>query len=226
MQEIFNLDKIFDTFNYIFWFFILNLFFMIFNIPVILFFIFVGISNMFNYFPLFLLCLIPTAPAFTALLYCMRRLVFSKDLEPVSDFKKGIKLNFIPSLKIWIPELLIILALYSNIQFFTSIYKSIILVCIFSAILILVFAATPYIYILISRFSMKPLDILRTSFILTFTRPIITITNILLFVTALILFEISPATMSLFIISIFAFAIIFFNRALIHELEQISKNNS
>ena len=226
MQDIFDLDKIFDTFNYIFWFFMLNVFFLLLNIPIILFFIFIGLSKMFDYFPLFLLCLIPSAPSFTAILYCMRKLIFTGDLNLFSDFKKGIKLNFISALKIWIPELIIILILFSNIKFFTVFYKNIILVCIFSALLILVFSITPYLYILVSRFSMNSFDILKTSFTLTFTRPIITITNILLFIISIIIFELSPATMSLFIISILAFSIIFFNKYLIKELEEISKNNN
>ena len=226
MQDIFDLDKIFDTFNYIFWFFMLNVFFLLLNIPIILFFIFIGLSKMFDYFTLFLLCLIPSAPSFTAILYCMRKLIFTGDLNLFSDFKKGIKLNFISALKIWIPELIIILILFSNIKFFTVFYKNIILVCIFSALLILVFSITPYLYILVSRFSMNSFDILKTSFTLTFTRPIITITNILLFIISIIIFELSPATMSLFIISILAFSIIFFNKYLIKELEEISKNNN
>ena len=226
MQDIFDLDKIFDTFNYIFWFFMLNLFFLIFNIPVILFFIFMGINKIGEYLPLFLICLIPSAPSFTVILYCMRKLIFTKDLSLFSDLKKGLKLNFIPSIKIWIPELLMILIISSNIKFFTSFYRSIFLVCIFSILLVFVFSITPYIYILISRFSMNSFDILKTSFTLTFTRPIITITNILLLIVSIVIFELSPATMSLFIISIFAFSLIFFNKSLIKELEQISKNNN
>ena len=93
MSEIFNLEKIFDVFNYIFSFFALNLLFMFFNIPVILFFLFVGISNIFNYLPLFLLCLLPTVP-FNILIYCMNKFFKNKDLNIISDFKKGFLLSF------------------------------------------------------------------------------------------------------------------------------------
>lgn len=226
MQEIFNLDKIFDTFNYIFWFFLLNIFFMIFNIPVILFFLFVGISDVFTYFPLFLVCLIPTVPAFTVLLYCMGKLIRTKSLDIVKDFIKGVKLNFLQSLSMWIPELLIILALYSNVKFFSTVNHNMLLTCLFASLLILVAAVTPHLYILMSRFSMKNFDLLKTSFILTFTRPIITITNILILIVSLVLFEIAPGTMALFIASILAFSLIFTNKALLLELEQASKNNS
>ncbi|EIA29498.1 Putative membrane protein, partial [Candidatus Arthromitus sp. SFB-4] len=73
LNEIFNFEKLFDTFNYVFWFFILNLLFWIFNIPIILFFMFIGISRITTYFPLFLVCLLPTAPIFTVLLYCVNK---------------------------------------------------------------------------------------------------------------------------------------------------------
>lgn len=223
MQEIFNLDKIFDTFNYIFWFFVLNFFFMLFNIPVILFFLFVGISNLFNYFPLFLVCLIPTVPAFTILLYCMGKLMRTKNLEPINDFVKGFKLNFKQAIVLWSFELLLIFALYSNIRFFTNVMHNTILTCLFAALLILLIAITPFIYILMSRFSMKNLPIIRSAFVLAFTRPLLTISNILLFAVSLVIFEIIPGTSILFIVSIFAFLLVFANRQLLAELEQQSK---
>ncbi|CUQ01360.1 DUF624 domain-containing protein [Clostridium baratii] len=223
MQEIFNLDKIFDTFNYIFWFFVLNFFFMLFNIPVISFFLFVGISNLFNYFPLFLVCLIPTVPAFTILLYCMGKLMRTKNLEPINDFVKGFKLNFKQAIVLWSFELLLIFALYSNIRFFTNVMQNTILTCLFAALLILLIAITPFIYILMSRFSMKNLPLIRSAFVLAFTRPLLTISNILLFAVSLVIFEIIPGTSILFIVSIFAFLLIFANRQLLAELEQQSK---
>ncbi|MGL4572432.1 MAG: DUF624 domain-containing protein [Clostridium sp.] len=223
MQDIFNLDKIFDTFNYIFWFFVLNFFFMLLNIPVIWFFIFVGISNLFSYFPLFLVCLIPTVPAFTILLYCMGKLIRTRNIELITDFVKGFKLNFKQALLLWIGELLIIFTLYSNIQFFSNVVPNTILTCLFAGLLILLIAITPFIYILMSRFSMKSLPLIRSAFVLTFTRPLLTITNILLFAISLIIFEVVPGTSILFIVSIFAFLLVFCNRLLLSELENNSK---
>lgn len=71
MSEFFNLEKLLTFFNYIFWFFMLNIFFSILNIPVILFFLFVGLSNITTYLPLFLVSLIPFWSKFysTALLH-------------------------------------------------------------------------------------------------------------------------------------------------------------
>lgn len=224
--NFFNFEKIFDSFNYVFWFFLLNLFFMLFNIPLILFFIFIGISNIFKYFPLFLICLLPAMPTFTALLYCMNKLIVNKDLNIIKDFTNGIKLNFKQSFLIWFIELLLIIIIYFNIRFFSLIKYNVVLVCLFSAIAIIIAAVTPFIFILISRFKMKTIDILRTSFILCFTRPILTITNLLLFIFSLILFEITPGTIILFISSLLSFSLLFINKSLLYELEGISKKQN
>lgn len=224
--NFFNFEKIFDSFNYVFWFFLLNLFFMLFNIPLILFFIFIGISNIFKYFPLFLICLLPAMPTFTALLYCMNKIIVNKDLNIIKDFTNGIKLNFKQSFLIWFIELLLIIIIYFNIRFFSLIKYNVVLVCLFSAIAIIIAAVTPFIFILISRFKMKTIDILRTSFILCFTRPILTITNLLLFIFLLILFEITPGTIILFISSLLSFSLLFINKSLLYELEGISKKQN
>ncbi|WP_416246472.1 DUF624 domain-containing protein [Clostridium sp. HCS.1] len=225
-NNLFNFEKIFDSFNYVFWFFLLNLFFMIFNIPLILFFTFVGISNIFEYFPLFLLSLLPTMPTFTALLYCMNKIMVNKDLDIIKDFIKGIKLNFRQSFLIWFIELSLITILYFNIRFFALIKHNILLICLFSTILIILATVTPYISILISRFKMKTIDTLRTAFVLCFTRPILTITNILLFIFSLILFEVAPGTIVLFISSLLSFLLLFINKSLLLELDSISKEQN
>lgn len=224
MGEIFNLDRIFDIFNYIFWFFLLNLFFMVFNIPLVSFFMFIGISNIFSYFPLFLLCLIPVGPSLTALLYCMGKLIRNRDLSILNDFIKGLKLNFRQATLFWCFELLIIFMLYSNIKFFTTAQYSLVLTCLFASLIILLLLMTPYIYILISRFSMKFMDIIKASLVLVFTRPILTISNILIILVCLILFEMTPGTVVLFIASIFAFLISYANKALLLELESTNSN--
>ncbi|WP_459831999.1 YesL family protein [Clostridium carnis] len=226
MNDIFNLENIFDIFNYIFWFFLLNLFFMILNFPLVAFILFVGISNAITYLPLFLLCLIPVAPALTALLYCTGKLIRNKSLNIFKDFFRGLKINFKQSLILWIPELILIFVLHSNIKFFSTSQYSIITTCIFSILLIVLLCVTPYIFLLISRFSMKSLDIVRAAFILAFTRPILTVCNVLILGFVLIVFEIIPGTTALFISSILAFLLSFSNKALLNELEGSSNDKA
>lgn len=227
LNEIFNFEKLFDIFNYIFWFFILNVLFWVLNIPLIIFLLFVGITGILTYFPLFLFCLIPTMPAFTVILYCMNKLHKNKSLTVFSDFIKGFRLNFKQSLVIWILELISVFILYSNIRFFsTVISNSLVINSLFICLLILIVIVTPYICLIVSKFSMSNLQIIRLSFILTFTRPILTITNVLLILAFLVLFELSPSITILFFSTALAFCLVFVNRVLLRELEDISKKNN
>ncbi|MBU3133809.1 DUF624 domain-containing protein [Clostridium gasigenes] len=219
MGDFFSLDKIFDIFNYIFWFFLLNLFFMILNIPSVSFFLFLGISNISSYFPLFLICLIPIGPSLTSLLYCTGKLIRNKDLNIINDFIKGLKLNFKQATFLWCFELIVVFILYSNIKFFSTSKYSLVSTCLFASLSIILLLMTPYIYILISRFTMTNMSIVKSSLILVFTRPIITISNIVIIIFSLILFEMTPGTIILFISSIFAFLLSFTNKALLLELE-------
>lgn len=225
-NSFFNFEKIFDTFNYVLCFFLLNLFFMLFNIPLILFIVFLGISNILNYFPLFLICLLPTMPTLTILFYCMNKLFKNKDVNVMKDFFNGFKLNFKQSFFIWLIELVVILMLYFNIRFFSVIKYNLPLVCLFYLISLILLATTPFIFILISKFKMKSNDILKTSFILCFTRPILTITNLLLFVTILIFFEIAPGITILFIASLLSFALVYVNKSLLKDLEILSEEQN
>lgn len=226
LNEIFNLDKILETFNYIFWFFILNLLFWILNIPFILFFVFIGISGIPTYLPLFLVCLIPIMPSFTVILYCMNKFYKTKNIYIIRDFCRGFKLNFGQSFIIWCIELIAIFLISTNIKFFSVVENSFVIPALFIGLLILILVMTPYIFLIISRFSMTSLQILRLSFILVFTRPILTITNFLLFLVFLVIFEINPALVILFISTLLGFSLIFVNKTLFNELEDISKKNN
>ena len=191
MGNYFKLERIFDIFNYVFWFFLLNIFFMALNTPIILFLLFVGIDNVTTYLPLFLLCLIPLGPSFITLLHCMDRLVLNRDLDLFTDIINGFKLNVKQSSLLWCFQLFIIFVLSSNIKFFSQLSFGLIPTCLFISLLIVLLISIPYLLILINKFSMANLDILKASIVLAVTRPIISIGNIAILLFALVLFEIS-----------------------------------
>ncbi|MGL5245641.1 MAG: DUF624 domain-containing protein [Sarcina sp.] len=226
MLEAFKLEKILDFFNYVYWFFLINILFMLVNIPVILFFLFVGFSKIITYLPLFLLCLIPTAPAFTSVLYCMGKLMRVKDLEPFKDFFYGLKINFKSSLILWCIQLVFIFILSLNLRIVTSLNLNLIFVAVFITLLVVNFMIMPYLYVLTCRFSMGIKKKLKTALILSITRPMLTIGYIASFLFVLMLFEISPGTTVLFISSIVAFLLMFMSKALLNQLELISGKNS
>ncbi|MGG5462733.1 DUF624 domain-containing protein [Clostridium sp. B9] len=225
MGEFFNLEKILAVFNYIFWFLMLNIFFSILNIPVILFFMFVGLRHVTTYLPLFLISLIPFGASFTALLYCMRKLIKYKDLDLWSDFVKGLKYNWKQSTLIWCGELILIFLLSFNLRIFSTVSYSFTLSCVFIILITLTLLTTTYIFVLISRFSMSSMDILRASVVLTFSKPLISIGNIIVFLFSLMLFEINPGTTVIFMASIVSYLIMFINRNLLESLEEKSSQS-
>ncbi|MPQ45265.1 DUF624 domain-containing protein [Clostridium tarantellae] len=225
MLEGFRIEKVLDFFNYVYWFFIVNILFMIINIPVIFFFLFVGFSKAVTYLPFFLVCLIPTGPAFTSVLYCMAKLLRTKDLEPFKDFFHGLKINFKSSLLLWCLQLIFIFILSTNLRIVSYLNLSLIFVAIFAMLLLVNFMIMPYVYILTSRFSMGIKQTLKTSLILSITRPMLTIGYIASFLFVLMLFEISAGTTVLFISTVLSFLLIFMSKALLNQLELISQKN-
>lgn len=221
MNHMFNLENINHFFYYVFYFLILNLFFMLCNIPLVFFMLFIGISKIFTYLPLFLVSCIPLAPSFTVLLYCTGKIVRNTDIGVFRDIAKGIKLNVLQSLLIGVLQLLFIFMLYINLSFFSKI--NLIVFCLFLCITLIFAFITPFIYIIISRFSMKTFSVLRVAFILIFKKPFITISNIFVFAFSLILFELSPGTTVIFISSIMAVLLSFLTKKIIDDLEENSK---
>lgn len=220
MTNIINIEKILTFFNYVFWFLTLNILFLVVNTPLVLFLVFVGISRIGTYLPLFLLCAIPFAVSFTSLLYCMDKLLKNGEVEPFKDFTKALKSNFKNATLIWIVELIVVFILYTNIKFFSQMGGSIVFTGLFTGLLFVLLFITPHIFILTSKFSMNILSTIKSASILMITRPITTISNILCFLVTLVLFEINPATTVLFIGSITTFLMVFANKTLIKELEE------
>lgn len=221
-MNTFNLQKILDFFNYIFWFFCLNIFFLIFNTPLVLFFLFVGLDQVVTYLPLFLVCSIPLMPSITVLFYCMNKIIKYKDLDLFYDIYMGIKLNIKQSILLWCFELFIIFILSINVRFFTQYEFSLLFNCMFITLFLILLLITPYIYLLISRFSLKSYDLIKNALILAVTRPLITISNILILLFCMILFEVSPGTTILFASSIFTFLISYNSKLLLNNLEELS----
>lgn len=219
MVNEFNLEKIMTFFNYIFWFFMGNVLFWFCNLPMVLFFLFIGFQNVLIYLPLFLASCILFAPAFTALLYTMGKLLRNKDINIFSDYFKSYKDNFIQSFFLGIVLLLFILILYFNISFFKTLDIGIYLTPFFVVILSLLLLSIPYIFILLSRYKMKSINLLKTSIILIISKPLVTISNIIVFLFCLMLFEIKPSYAALFIATIFSFLLMFVNKHLLNSLE-------
>lgn len=220
MSDFINIQKILTFFNYVFWFLTLNVFFLVLNTPLVLFFLFVGISKITTYLPLFLISAIPFAVSFTALIYCMDKLLKNKEISPVRDYFKAVKSSFSNSTIMWVIELLAIFIIYTNIKFFNNMNASVLITGFFVLLLLILLCVTPYTFILTGKFSMNILSTVRSALVLTITRPVATVSNILCLLVTLVIFEVNPGTTFLFMGSIATFLMVFINRNLIKELEQ------
>ena len=219
MSSIFNVEKMLEFFNTIFYFLMTNLLFLIFNLPLLWFIFFVGISRIETYLPLFLVCLIPTGPALVALLYSMRQYVAYKDTTVWIPWMKSYKTNFKTALPLTLIQLSAIFILICNIQIFSSIYPILGLRIFFTLLTAILILSIPYAYLLIMRFHVSTLGALKSSLALVFTYPVLSVCNVMLFLFVLMLFELSAGTTFLFISTIYAFCVVISNRLVLKKLE-------
>ena len=74
-SEVFQMDKILGFCEKLWYVIGANLLFLLSNLPALLFFLFVGASQVRTCLPFFLLCMVPAGPALSALFYTMNRLL-------------------------------------------------------------------------------------------------------------------------------------------------------
>lgn len=89
MDELFHIEKVLGFCEKVCYFFTVNLLFVISNFPILLFLLFIGAGQIRECLPLFLLCLIPMAPALSAVMYTMNRLIHGTEGKAVKDYKRG-----------------------------------------------------------------------------------------------------------------------------------------
>lgn len=222
MKEYFNLERIMTFCNYIFYFLCISLFCIIVNIPLVLFLIFIGIQQIPKYILIFLICCIPFPVSFCSSLYCMQKFIKYRDLNLLKDYITGFKNSFFQSTFLGIVYLFVSFVLYNNIIY--SLNKGLNYTLIFFFIILWIFILLSSIntFLLISKFSISTLQLLKYSFIITFTKPTLTLANGFAFVFPIYLFTVYPMQLSLFLISIISFLICLINK---HFLNYLEKNN-
>lgn len=219
MNKAFDMEKIMSFFNYIYYFFILNLLFLLSNLPFLGFFFLVGISRAGEYLPSFLLCLLPLGPSLCALFYCMNKLIKNKDLYPVRSYFKGYFNNFKQSAVIAAMQLSCAFIICASMRFFEAVPEFSAFSIILLIELALLLLITPFLYLLISRYQMKMLEIIKASFVIVIGKPLYAIGNAVVFLFVLMLFELIAGTTFLFIGSLYAFLIALTNKTLFRKLE-------
>ena len=119
LGEIFHIEKIMGACEKILYFFLINLFFWGSNLPLLLFFLFVGIRQAGTYLPLFLLCAVPAGPALCGVFFSMNRVVRGIETSAWKDYRAGYADAFLKKLGIAAIQLMLIWIFWTNIRFFT-----------------------------------------------------------------------------------------------------------
>lgn len=220
LNELFSLEKFTDACEKILYFLKINFLFLIFNFPVLIFFLFIGIHNVREYLPLFLICLLPTGPSISAVFFSMNRLMRHIETTAFKDYIEGYKhilytktvLSFLYLFGVWI--------LWTNVEFFGIQFPCFPLLLFFIVVFGCFLCSYVNLFLLSSRYTMRIGNYFKAAFYLTITKPQLTIGNIIIAVFVLMLIEIKAGTFVLFMISIYGFLVVFINRTIINQFDQ------
>lgn len=214
-----NMDRILGMCERLMYFLGTNLCFLIGNIPVLLFFLFVGISQVRTYLPLFMLTMVFFGPALSATFYCMNRFMDKTESGVFKNFWHSYKSDWLQRFGLSAAQMLVILILWTNVEFFRYEIPFLPLSIFFLILFVIVLCLTPTLYLLSSRYQMKNLEILKSSVILFFTKPLTALGNVAALAVMLMFLEIQPGTAVLFIGSAFALLSSFMTRRYLTPLE-------
>lgn len=223
-KKEFGEGLIYTITNYILWFLMSNIYFLLLNIP-LLYILLVLISNGQKALPegfsiVFALCCIPIGPAATALFSVMGKLVREKDINVTKDFFKAYKTNFLQSLFFWTLGIFIIIVLVFDIRIIASYNYPRILINILYVFIAFIFIIGLYVFPIISRFYLKAKDILKFSAYYAIRKIHITIMNLFSFViVGFVFFKISTFIL-LFISSIICYMIMYYEQKVLTEIEE------
>lgn len=213
----FGEGPIFTITNYLWWFFLANVYFVICSA----FLIITCIAYQFSYdnILVFVLPCILEGPALTALFSVMGKLVREKDLDVTKNFFKAYKLNFIQSIIISAIQVIIATILIIDIRFLkVTAYGPFILPIIYILFVLNIVLAF-YTFPIISRFYLKTMDIFKVGFFYSVRKFPITLSNISILILSFIIMYYLPFSI-LFITSLIAYGIMFNEKKIIQELEE------
>lgn len=219
MEELFRIEKVLGFCEKVCYFFTVNLLFIISNLPILLFLLFIGAGRIRECLPLFLVCMVPMAPALSSVMYTMNRLIHGTEGKAFKDYKKGYCSDFLQKAELGAGQLLVILICWTNIEFFTLQIRIFPLIIVFIILFAATVLVTPNLYMLASRYKMKNIQIAKTAVTLLIAKPVSTLGNLVALGVILAAFEISAGTTVLFMGSVYGFLVMFMNQSIMRELE-------
>ena len=226
----FGEGPIYTITNYIYWFFLGNLYFLLLNIP-LLFILIVLLSNGTKILPsgftyIIIICCVPISPAATALLSVMGKLIREKDIYITKDFFKAYKANFFQALYFGALEIVLICILFIDSRFLiSSSYPRILTVFIFIVIAFII-SMSLYVFPIISRFYLSTKDILKTAAYYTIRKFHITVLNLSIFLVVGFIFLKVHTFVLVFVSSIICYLLMFYQQKILLEIEENLKKNA
>ncbi len=217
--EIFNWEKIQSFCEGVCYFVGVNVMFLLANLPLWLFFMFIGISRAGTYIFLFFLCLLPMAPALTAVFYAMNKLLQQEDHGGIRGFCKGYAKNFLPACKAGLVHVAVLFLTWTNLVFFKNTLQILPVYLISVILFLMAVLITPTLYLLVSRYEMKTLEIIKAAVILEIGRPVFTLGNAAALGIVLMAFEIAPGPAVVFMGSVYGFLVVFMNKRMLQKFE-------
>ncbi len=215
-------SKLYTVFNYIFYFFMTNIFFLLVISPFLIY-SFVAGRNI--SLPIFFIFSMLLGPAVTTLCSVMMRLISGEDTTAFKDFFHFYKLNLIQGIAVSIILNLLITVGYIDMGYFSSNGQDI-LSYIFLAYIVLILVIAFYIYPLISRYNLKIVHAFQMAIILFFKKPYISLTGISIIIIILGLIRLNSLALVgvLFGASVIAYLIMKIEYKMILSLEESIKD--
>jgi uncharacterized membrane protein YesL len=220
----FGEGPIFTISNYLLSFIVGNIYFTLLNLPII-FILVIILANGENAAPvgfnaiIFISC-IPIGSALTAFFSLAGKLVRNKDINITKDLFKAYKLNFGQGTFLWSIEMLIIIILLVIARFLASHGFPSLIVMIYYWFIIFTIIIGLYMLIILSRFKMKSLDILKLS-LYYFIRKVKNTLLMFCIISIVVLVSIKLFVFIFPLIASFIFFIImFFNQNILIEIEE------
>ncbi|MCR2822872.1 YesL family protein [Lederbergia panacisoli] len=205
--------------SYIYWFMLTNIYFIFCNI--IFLFAFITLEPVISNIIIIFLTLIPTGPAITALCYVMDKLVREKDISPTKDFFYGYRINFIDTLKVWLPLLAVIFILIIDLQYFNQDSTKInqIMAIVFLVAIGLLICVFLYVFPITAKYKFRIRDTYKLSIYYSFKKVKIATGNIGIIIIALFFTFITTDILLLFIASILSYLLTLNSREVIDDIK-------
>lgn len=134
--------------------------------------------------PLYALCAIPLAPAFSAAMFALRRRAIDDDLAPVKQFWRGWRLNTLDVLKLWVPLLTVLTVLAIDIAHGGDAGVPAPFVWVSVVLCVVALMWWSHALVLTSLFAFRTRDVARLGAYYAMHRPLVTLGGLSLFILA------------------------------------------